>query len=135
VAPLVTLKIMDLVDLIIDKDRHMTITTPTLLGGMGISKITILKTEGFIHKKAGHKVLPWIETRCQEGMETDHHLPDPHTQEETGAGQTTLTLRTQGSAHKRIRRTPILLRETLGQEEKIVCLDLLHSYTHNLKIV
>jgi ABC-type branched-subunit amino acid transport system ATPase component len=69
----VTLKITDPVDLIIDKDRQTTITT---LGEMGIGKTTTLKTEGFIHKKAGHKVLPWIEIRCQEEMETDHHLLD-----------------------------------------------------------
>ena len=73
VVPLVTLKITDLVDLIIDKDRQ--IMTPP--GGTGIGKTIILRTEGFIHKKAGHKVLPWIETRCQEEMETDHHLLDP----------------------------------------------------------
>jgi len=112
---LVTLKITDLVDLIMDKDRHMTIT---ILGGTGIGKTIILKTEGFIHKKAGHKVLPWIETRCQEEMETDHHLLDPHTdkpiQEEIGVGQTTLILKTQGSTHKRIGRTPILPRVALS---------------------
>jgi hypothetical protein len=134
---LVTPKITDLVDLIIDKDRPMTITTP--LGGIRIGKTTILRTEGFIHKKAGHKVLPWIETRCKEEMETDHHLLDPpidrQTQEETGVDQTTLILKTQGSTHKRIGRTPILLRETLGHEEKMVCLNLLYLHTYNLKIV
>jgi hypothetical protein len=55
------LKITDLVDLIIDKDRQMTITTP--LGGMGIGKSTTLKTEGFTRKKVDHRVLLWIETR------------------------------------------------------------------------
>jgi hypothetical protein len=55
------LKITDLVDLIIDKDRQMTITTP--LGGMGIGKTTTLKTEGFTRKKVDHRVLLWIETR------------------------------------------------------------------------
>jgi hypothetical protein len=133
----VTLKITDLVDLIINKDRRTTITTP--LGETGIGKIITLKTEGFIHKKVDRKALPWIETRCQEEMETDHHLLDPltdkQTQEETGVDQMTLILKTQGSTHKRIRRTPILLRETLGGEEKIVCLNLLHPHTHNLKIV
>ena len=97
------------------------------------------KTEGFIHKKVDHKALPWIETRCQEEMETDHYLLDPltdkQTQEETGVDQMTLILKTQGSTHKKIRHTPILLRETLGGEEKIVCLNLLHPHTHNLKIV
>jgi hypothetical protein len=55
------LKITNLVDLIIDKDRQMTITTP--LGGMGIGKTTTLKTEGFTCKKVNHRVLLWIETR------------------------------------------------------------------------
>ena len=127
----VTLKITALVDLIINKDRRTTITTPLGETGIGIT----LNTEGFIHRKA----LPWIETRCQEEMETDHHLLDPlrdkQTQEETGVDQMTLILKTQGSTHKRIRRTPILLRETLGGGEKIVCLNLLHPHTHNLKIV
>jgi hypothetical protein len=130
----VTPRITDLVDLIIDKDRQ--ITTP--LGGTGIGKTIILRTEGFIHKKAGHKVLPWIETRCQEEMKTDHHLLDPltdkQTQEGIGVDQTTLTLKTQGSTHKRIGHMPILLRETLGHGEKVVCLNLLHPHTHNLKI-
>jgi hypothetical protein len=131
----VTLKIMDPVDLIIDKDRHVTITT---LGEIGIGKTITLKTEGFIHKKAGHKVLPWIETRCREEMETDHHLLDPLTdrliQEEIGVDQTTLILKTQGFTHKRIGRTPILLRVTLSQEEKMVRLNPLYLHTQNLKI-
>ena len=55
------LKITNLVDHIIDKDRQMTITTP--LGGMGIGKTTTLKTEGFTRKKVDHRVLLWIETR------------------------------------------------------------------------
>ncbi len=59
-TPLI-LKITDLVDLIIDKDRHMTITTP--LGGMGIGITTTLKTEGFIRKKADHRVPLWIEIK------------------------------------------------------------------------
>ena len=109
------------------------------MGETGIGKLITLKTEGFIHKKVDRKALPWIETRCQEEMETDHHLLDPltdkQTQEETGVDQMTLILKTQGSTHKRIRRTPILLRETLGGEEKIVCLNLLHPHSHNLKIV
>ncbi len=58
---LVTLKITDLVDLIINKDRRTTITTP--LGETGIGKIITLKTEGFIHKKVDRKALPWIETQ------------------------------------------------------------------------
>ena len=110
----VTLKITDPVDLIIDKDRQTTITT---LGETGIGKTTTLKTEGFIHKKAGHKVLPWIETRCQEEMGTDHHLLDPLTDrltQEVGEDQTTLILKTQGSTHKRIGRTPILPRVALS---------------------
>ncbi len=131
----VTLKIMDPVDLIIDKDRHMTITT---LGEMGIGKTITLKTEGFIRKKVGHKDLPWIETRCQEEMGTDHHLLDPLTdrliQEEIGVDQTTLILKTQGFTHKRIGRTPILPRVTLSQEEKMVRLNPLYLHTDNLKI-
>jgi hypothetical protein len=109
----VTLKITDPVDLIIDKDRQ---TTTTTLGGMGIGKTIILKTEGFIHKKAGHKVLPWIEIRCQEEMETDHHLLDHLTDntQEVGEDQTTLILKTQDSTHKRIGRTPILPRVVLS---------------------
>jgi hypothetical protein len=109
----VTLKITDPVDLIIDKDRQ---TTTTTLGEMGIGKTIILKTEGFIHKKAGHKVLPWIEIRCQEEMETDHHLLDHLTDntQEVGEDQTTLIPKTQGSAHKRIGRTPILPRVALS---------------------
>jgi len=110
----VTLKITDPVDLIIDKDRQTTITT---LGEMGIGKIITLKTEGFIHKKAGHKVLPWIEIRCQEEMETDHHLLDHLTDrliQEAGEDQTTLILKTQGSTHRRIGRTPILPRVALS---------------------
>ena len=92
----VTLKITDLVDLIINKDRQTTITYP--LGETGIGKIITLKTEGFIHKKVDRKALPWIESRCQEEMETDHHLLDPltdkQTQEETGVDQMTLILKT-----------------------------------------
>jgi hypothetical protein len=109
----VTLKITDPVDLIIDKDRQ---TTTTTLGEMGIGKTIILKTEGFIHKKAGHKVLPWIEIRCQEEMETDHHLLDHLTDntQEVGEDQTTLIPKTQGFTHKRIGRTPILPRVTLS---------------------
>jgi hypothetical protein len=110
----VTLKITDPVDLIIDKDRQ---TTTTTLGEMGIGKTIILKTEGFIHKKAGHKVLPWIEIRCQEEMETDHHLLDHLTDrltQEVGEDQTTLILKTQDFAHKRIGRTPILPRVALS---------------------
>ena len=109
----VTLKITDPVDLIIDKDRQ---TTTTTLGEMGIGKTIILKTEGFIHKKAGHKVLPWIEIRCQEEMETDHHLLDHLTDntQEVGEDQTTLIPKTQGFTHKRIGRTPILPRVALS---------------------
>jgi hypothetical protein len=84
---------------------------------MGIGKTIILKTEGFIHKKAGHKVLPWIEIRCQEEMETDHHLLDHLTDrltQEVGEDQTTLILKTQDFAHKRIGRTPILPRVALS---------------------
>ena len=110
------LEFMGLADLIINKDRRTTITTP--LGETGISKIITLKTEGFIHKKIDRKALPWIETRCQEEMETDHHLLDPltdkQTQEEAGVDQTTLIPKTQGFTHKRIGRTPILPRVTLS---------------------
>ena len=131
----VTLKITDPVDLIIDKDRQTTIIT---LGEMGIGKIITLKTEGFIHKKAGHKVLPWIEIRCQEEMETDHHLLDHLTDrltQEAGEDQTTLILKTQGSTRKRIGSTPILPRVFLSQEEKLVLSHPLHLHIHNLKIV
>jgi hypothetical protein len=58
---LLILKTMDLADLIIDKDRQMTITTPP--GEMGICKTITLKTEGFIRKKADHRVFLWIETK------------------------------------------------------------------------
>jgi hypothetical protein len=135
-TPLI-LKITDLVDLIIDKDRHMTITTP--LGGMGIGITTTLKTEGFIRKKADHRVPLWIEIKWHKGMVTDHHLLNPLTdkqiQEEIGVDKTTITLKTQGFTNKRIGCTTILPRGALGGEEKIVCLNLLHPHTHNLKIV
>jgi hypothetical protein len=57
-----TLKIMGLADLIVDKDRQIIITTP--LGEMEIDKIISPKTEGFIQKKVDHRVFLWIETRC-----------------------------------------------------------------------
>ncbi len=110
----VALKITDPADLIIDKDRQ---TTTTTLGETGIGKIITLRTEGFIHKKAGHKALPWIEIRCQEEMETDHHLLDHPTDrltQEVGVDQTTLILETQDFTHKIIGRTPILPRVALS---------------------
>jgi hypothetical protein len=72
-------------------------------------------------------------------MVTNHHLlgplTDKQTQEEIGVDRTTLILKTQGFTHKRIGLTTILLKGTLGGGEKILCLNLLHPHTHNLKIV
>jgi hypothetical protein len=86
---------MGLADLIINKDRQITITTP--LGEMEIGKTITPKTEGFIHKKVDHRVLLWIETRRHKGIVTDHNLLDPTTdrqiQEEIGVGRTTRILK------------------------------------------
>jgi len=110
------LEFMGLADLIINKDRQITITTP--LGEMEIGKTITPKTEGFIRKKVDHRVLIWIETRRHKGIVTDHHLLDPTTdrqiQEEIGVGRTTRILKTQGFTHKRIGHTTILPRETQG---------------------
>ena len=106
------LEFMGLADLIINKDRQITITTP--LGEMEIGKTISTKTEGFIRKKVDHRVLLWIETRRHKGIVTDHHLLDPTTdrqiQEEIGVGRTTRILKTQGFTHKRIGHTTILPR-------------------------
>jgi hypothetical protein len=136
VIPL-TLKIIDLADLIIDKDSQIKITTP--LGEIGISKIITPKTECFTYKKVDHRVLLWIETRCHKSIITDYHLLDPttdkQTQEEIGVDKTTLILKTQGFTYKRIGHMTILLREIRGEEKKTVYLNLLHLHTHKLIIV
>jgi hypothetical protein len=107
-----TLEIMGIADLTINKDRQMTITIP--LGEMEISKIITPKTEGFTHKKAGLKVLLWIENKCHKGIITDRHLLDPNTdkqtQEEIGVDKTTLILKTQGFTHKEEAHMTIPLR-------------------------
>ncbi len=132
-----TLKIMGLADLIIDKDRQITITTP--LGEMEIDKIISPKTERFIQKKVDHRVFLWIETRCHKEIVTDHHLLNPtkdkQTQGEIGVDETIVILKTQRFSDKRIGHMTILLREIQSGKEKIVNLNRLHLHSHNLIIV
>ena len=99
---------------------------------MEIDKIITPKTEGIIQKKVDHRVLLWIETRCDKGIVTEHHLLNPtidkQTQEEVGVDETILILKTQGFTHKRIGHMTILLREIQGGKVKIVYINLLHLH-------